>query len=225
MQMSKTLSPEEHDSYDRSARRMDVAETWLEAVTFIGPLRRRAWEAARGRLILEIGVGSGRGFPFHPHEARVVAFDFSPKMLRRAVSRAAKMGLSADLLLADVNYLPFKTGTFDTALATFVFCMPPDPVASLSEVARACRPEGQIVLMEHVRPRNWLLGKVADLLEKMTARGGEHVNRETARCLRETGAEIVHEERHRMGIVELMQARPAATRAAIADGVDNVVAS
>ncbi len=223
--MSKTLSAEEHDAYDRSARRMDVAETCLEAVAFIGPLRRRAWAIARGPLVLEIGVGSGRGFPFHPQGVRVVGFDFSPKMVRRAVSRAAKMSLSADLLLADVNYLPFKTGIFDTALATFVFCMPPNPVVSLAEVARACRPEGQIVLLEHVRPRNWLLGRAADLLEKITARGGEHVNRETAACLGETGAEIVHEERHRMGIVELIQARPAAERATIAEGVDDVVAS
>jgi phosphatidylethanolamine/phosphatidyl-N-methylethanolamine N-methyltransferase len=225
MQMSKTLSLEEHGAYDRSARRMDVAETWLEAVAFIGPLRRRAWEAAKGPLILEIGVGSGRGLAFHPRGARVVGLDFSPKMLRQAAALAAKTGSKADLLLADVNYLPFKTDTFDTTLATFVFCMLPDPVASLSEVARACRADGQMVLLEHVRPRNWLLGKAADLLEKLTGRGGEHVNRETAKCLREAGAEIVHDERHRMGIVELMQARPAATRAAIVEGVENVVAS
>ena len=176
--------------------------------------------------MLEIGVGGGRGLRFYPHDARVVAFDFSPSMLRRAVAKARQNGSRADLLLADVNYLPFKRGVFDTVLATFIFCMVRDPVGALSEAARVCRPEGQAILLEHVRPENPLLGKAADALNKFTSRGGEHVNRDTATSVRQAGLNIVREERHRMGIVKLLRARPAASTAAVAKGEKtDVVAS
>lgn len=213
--MSKTITPDEYNAYDRCARGLDIAESCLEGVALINSLRRRSWSAARGPLVLEIGVGSGRGLPFHPVDARVVAFDFSPSMLKRAITKAAQNGSKADLLLADVNYLPLKSGVFDTVLATFVFCMVPDPVAALSEAARACRPDGQVVLLEHVRPENWLLGKAADMLEKFASRGGEHVNRDTTANVRKAGLEMVREEKHRMGIVKLLQARPSAMAAAI----------
>jgi ubiquinone/menaquinone biosynthesis C-methylase UbiE len=224
--MSQTLTPEQHDSYDRSAGFMDLLETWLETVTFINRLRKSAWAAAEGPMVLEIGVGSGRGLALHPPDARVVAFDFSPSMLRRASAKAKRMGSHTDLLLADVNHLPFKDGVFDTALATFVFCMPPDPIAALAEVGRVCLPDGQIVLLEHVRPTNPLLGKAADLLERVSSRGAEHVNRDTAANVRHAGLEMMREERHRMGIVKLMQARLAAVKSAVAEGeVDASVAS
>jgi ubiquinone/menaquinone biosynthesis C-methylase UbiE len=223
--MSKTITPDEHNAYDRYARCLDIAESCLEGVALINSLRRRSWSAARGPLVLEIGVGSGRGLPFHPGDARVVAFDFSPSMLKCAIAKAAQSGSQADLLLADVNHLPFRSGVFDTVLATFVFCMVLDPVAALSEAARACRPDGHVVLLEHVRPENPLLGKAADVLERFASRGGEHVNRDTAANVRKAGLEILREEKHRMGIVKLMQARPKAARAAVAEGESNGVAS
>ena len=220
--MSKTISRDEHDGYDRTAGRMDAAESWLEALTFIDSLRRRAWSLAKGPLVLEIGIGSGRSLRYHPPGARIVAFDFSPSMLKRAIARAAANGSDLDLLLADVNYLPFKSAVFDTVLSTFVFCMPPDPVAALAEAKRACQPDGQVVLLEHVRPANPLLGKAADILNRFSSRGGEYVNRDTAANVRKAGLSIAQEDRHRMGIVKLLRAHPPA---ASTKGEPDVVAS
>ena len=93
-QMSKTLTPEEHGSYDRAAGWWDVAESWLEGVAFINPLRRTGLVGRQRTAVLEIGVGSGRGLAFHPPDARVVAFDFSPSMLQRAVAKAKRSRLA-----------------------------------------------------------------------------------------------------------------------------------
>jgi len=207
--MPETMIPSDHDFYNRHARRLDIAESCLEAITLINPLRRRSWYGVKGPLLLEVGVGSGRSLPFYPDGVRVIAFDFSPSMLRRAAIGAMRSGSQVDLLLADVNYLPFKSGAFDTVLATFVFCMVPDPVGALSEVARVCRSEGEVVLLEHVRPESPLLGKAADGLNKLTSRGSEYVNRDTAANVRKAGLEILREERYRLGIVKLLRARPA----------------
>jgi len=212
----------EQSRYDRQARWYDVAVAPMEALAFLG-LRRRLWSAVDGsRRVLEIGVGTGRNLAHYPKASRIVALDLSPQMLKRAARKATRSGRSVDLLLADTQHLPFKDGVFDIVLATLVFCSVPDPVRGLAEAARAVRSDGQVVLLEHVRAKNGVLGKAMDALNRLTARGGEYVNRDTAANVKKAGLEILREERHRMGIVKLLQARPSAKTAAIEEGEDDV---
>ena len=213
----------EQARYDRQARWYDVAVAPMEALAFLG-LRRRLWSAVDGsRRVLEIGVGTGRNLAHYPTASRSVALDLSSEMLKRAARKATRAGRSVDLLLADTQHLPFKNGVFDTVLATLVFCSVPDPVRGLAEAGRAVRPDGQVVLLEHVRADNGLLGMAMDALNRLTARGGEYVNRDTAANVRKAGLEITREETYRMGIVKLLRARPCAEAAA--KGENNVVAS
>ena len=125
-------------------------ETPLELLAF-NRLRRRLWSEVHGARVLEVGVGTGKNLPYHPDGARSVAIDISPRMLRRAASRAQHLGRDVDLVLADAQHLPFRDDTFDSAADTFVFCSVPDPIAGLEEVRRVVRDEGQIHLVEHVR--------------------------------------------------------------------------
>ena len=213
----------EQARYDRQARWYDVAVAPMEALAFLG-LRRRLWSAVDGsRRVLEIGVGTGRNLAHYPTASRTVALDLSPEMLKRAARKATRAGRSVDLLLADTQHLPFKDNVFDVVLATLVFCSVPDPVRGLAEAGRVTRRDGQVVLLEHVRADNGVLGKAMDALNRLTARGGEHVNRDTAANVRKAGLEITREEKHRMGIVKLLQARPCAEAAA--KGEKDVVAS
>jgi len=216
----------EQARYDRQARWYDVAVAPVEALALMG-LRRRLWSAVDGsRRVLEIGVGTGRNLTHYPVGLRAVALDLSAEMLKRAARKATRAGRSVDFLLADTQHLPFRDGAFDTVLATLVFCSVPDPVRGLAEAGRVARPDGQIVLLEHVRAQNGLLGKMMDGLNRFTAPGGETVNRDTAANVRQAGLEILREERHRMGIVKLLRARPDARAAAIARGEKtDVVAS
>jgi len=215
----------EQERYDRQARWYDVAVAPVEALALLG-LRRRLWSAVDGsRRVLEIGVGTGRNLSHYPRTSRAVALDLSPEMLKRAARKAKRTGRKVDLLLADTQHLPFKDGVFDTVLATLVFCSVPDPVRGLTEAARVVRPDGQVILLEHVRPENGVLGKAMDALNRLTAQGGENVNRDTAANVRRAGLKIQREEKYRMSIVKLLRALPDAPAAASAGGEDNVVAS
>ena len=111
--------------YDRNAALYDLTEAPMELV-FVG-LRRRFWAEVDGDVLLEVGVGTGKNLPYHPKGSRVVAVDLSPRMIRRAASRARRLGRDIDLVLADAQRLPFRDGVFNAAAATFVFCSVPDP--------------------------------------------------------------------------------------------------
>ena len=78
--------------------------------------------------MLEIGVGTGKNLPFYPNGVYVTGIDVSPRMLDRARSRMGSLPVSAELLEADAQDLPFGDDTFDTAVGTCVFCSVADPV-------------------------------------------------------------------------------------------------
>lgn len=78
----------------------------------------------------------------------------------------------------------------------------------LEEVRRVVKPEGQVRLLEHVRPRNPLLGKVFDWLSPLTrALMGPEINRRTKDNVRAAGLRI--ESVRRDGIWREIVARPS----------------
>ena len=164
--------------YDRAAGRYDLVEAPMEWL--IKRLRRHLWANVDGETVLEVGVGTGKNLPYHPQGTRLVALDISPRMLRRAADRARRLGRDADLVLGDAQRLPFREGAFDAAVATFVFCSVPDPVAGLQEVRRVVRDEGGVHLLEHVRAQNPVLGWLMDLANPIAVRlTGANINRDT----------------------------------------------
>ncbi len=161
--------------------------------------------------MLEVGVGTGLNFPFYPPDIRATAIDISQPMLNRAQRRAERFGLDLSLLQADARSLPFADDSFDHVIATLVFCDVPDPVKGLRELARVCRNDGLVLLLEHVRPTGRLTGWLADLLDPVLFRGvGIHINRETLTNANDAGLELLTVERA-LGVYRLIQARPICT--------------
>ena len=163
--------------YDRIAQVYDLFELPMDLM--IRRRRRRLLAKASG-MTLEVGVGTGRNLGLYQPGVDLVGIDISAKMLERAHSNTAERGLDVELQVADVHRLPFEDNSFDTVTATCVFCSVADPIAGLREVARVTKPDGHVLLLEHVRPRNPLLGWLADRLSPLTRRlFGPEINRRT----------------------------------------------
>ena len=117
--------------------------------------------------------------------------------------------MKVDLAEMDVQDLAFPDQSFDTVLATFVFCSVPDPVRGLRELRRVCRPSGELFLLEHMRPTNSILGALFDLLNPLVVRMmGANINRRTIENIRHAGWEVVVEENLFSDMVKWIEAEP-----------------
>nr|WP_256218159.1 class I SAM-dependent methyltransferase [Moorella thermoacetica] len=205
--MRKSVDRELTEIIKKRYNRTALFYDWMDRMIPAG-LRRRVWQEARGR-VLEVGVGTGANFPFYPSGCRVTAIDFSPGMLTRARQKLHLARVPVDLREMDVQHLEFDAATFDTVVATCVFCTVPDPVRGLQEVCRVCRPEGKIVLLEHVRSEHWLLGPLMDALNPLVLYLiGSNINRRTVINVRKAGIIIEREENLAGKIVKLIVGRP-----------------
>jgi phosphatidylethanolamine/phosphatidyl-N-methylethanolamine N-methyltransferase len=154
--------------YDRLAPFYDLLEKPLETLQF-AEWRARLGERLSGDRILEVGVGTGKNIRYYRQGAKVTAIDISPSMLGRAKRKVEASGVEVDLVEMDVQNLAFPDHSFDTVLATFVFCSVPDPVQGLRELLRVCRAGGRLYLLEHMRSTNPILGALFDVLNPLVA--------------------------------------------------------
>jgi ubiquinone/menaquinone biosynthesis C-methylase UbiE len=194
--------------YDRLAFAYDIIEAPFERHRFAG-WRVRLRERIVGTSVLEVGVGTGKNFPYYPYGVKVVGIDLSPRMLARARRKALKLDRSVDLREMDVQSLEFPDHCFDTVFATFVFCSVPDPLDGLRELRRVCKPNGRLLLLEHMRPENVLLGLIFDALNPMVVRMmGANINRRTMDNIRSAGWNVRIEENLSSDIVRWIEAVP-----------------
>ena len=185
---ARRLTPTEltRRRYDRAASFYDYAEGVLELG--LRRWRRELWTRVPAGRTLELGIGTGRSLRYYPPGAEVVAIDLSPRMLARAHRRAERLGLAVDLQVADVEALPFPDASFDTVLATCLFCSVPEPVQGLREARRVLKPGGQLLLLEHVRSVRPLLGRLMSWLDPLVVRiWGAHIARDTVGNVRSAG--------------------------------------
>ena len=192
--------------YDRLARFYDFLEAPVERLRF-ATWRTKLRDRITGERALEVGVGTGKNLPYYPKDVKMTGIDLSPRMLERAREKASALGLKVDLMEMDVQNLAFPDRSFDTVFATFVFCSVPDPVIGLQELKRVCKPEGKLLLLEHMRPGNPILGLLFDLFNPMVVRMmGANINRRTMKNIRKAGWKIRAEERLSSDIVRWIEA-------------------
>ena len=191
--------------YDRLAPIYDRLERVMEQR--FAPLRAILWKQVTGPRVLEIGVGTGANMPYYPPDVEITAVDLSPRMLAQAQATAARLGVAVRLREADAQALPFPDASFDTVVTTCVFCSVPDPALGLAEVRRVLRPGGQLLMLEHVRSRQPVLGALMDLVNPLVVRlMGSNINRETVTSIQLAGFVDVQAEDRMLDILKLIQA-------------------
>ena len=193
--------------YSRIAGIYDALEAPMERA-FAG-WRQQLLAGARGR-VLEVGVGTGKNLPYYPAETVVTAIDFSPNMIARARMRRDELGLeNIDIKEMDVQALDFADDTFDTVVSTCVFCSVPLPVAGLRELRRVLKPDGRMLMLEHVRSEKPLVGFLMDILNPLPLYiYGANINRRTVENLRAAGFADIRENNLWVDIMKRIEARP-----------------
>lgn len=91
---------------------------------------------------------------------------------------------------ADAQSLSFRDASFDTVATSCAMCSIPDPLRALQELHRVLRPRGQLLMFEHVRSGNPLLGLTLDLMTLFTRRGGTEMNRDPLRAVAAAGFSV-----------------------------------
>jgi phosphatidylethanolamine/phosphatidyl-N-methylethanolamine N-methyltransferase len=157
-----------------------------------------------GERVLDVGVGTGLALQSYPVHASVVGIDLSEGMLRRARKRVVQSHMSwVNLALGNALELPFPDQVFDHVLLSHVITVVSDPVKLIQETRRVVRPGGQIVIINHFRSSNRLIG----MIEKWLCPLCQHLGWRSDLCLRElvqeTGLEV--DFRYKLDQVDLFQ--------------------
>lgn len=161
--------------YNRYSKFYDLMETPMEF--FSGRWRKDLIKYSNGK-VLEVGVGTGKNIKHYPEKIDLTAIDFSKGMISKAIKKYGnKKNIS--FRQSDIQKTDFEDNTFDTVLASYVFCSVPDPVRGLEEVRRICKEGGRIVLLEHGRSEHKLISYLMDLFNPLTVNlFGYNINRD-----------------------------------------------
>lgn len=172
--------------YDRVAKVYDVFEQPMEAMA-LKKWRLEIMKELEGK-VLEVGVGTGKNIPYYPDDIDITAIDFSSKMLEKARTKAEKFKKNVDLIQMDAQNMDFLDSTFDMVFTTCVFCSVPDPIKGLIEIRRVCKPNGKIIMIEHVRSENKIIGSIMDILNPVIVNlYGANINRRTVENINKAG--------------------------------------
>lgn len=160
---------------------------------FMNPLEKKKFKRIRKELIskasgnvLELGSGTGINFPLYEAAEKVTASEPSQHMIARSLSKLKKSFVPIEMVQASAEELPFAANTFDTVVATLVFCTIPNPEKAILEMKRVCKSEGKILLFEHVKMENRFLSTLQDWLTPVWKKicDGCCLNRDTINLLK-----------------------------------------
>jgi ubiquinone/menaquinone biosynthesis C-methylase UbiE len=195
-----------HRYWDKKSRSYDREMRFMERTLF-GDSRSWACSQARGD-VLEVAVGTGLNLHAYPPDVRLTGIDLSEGMLALARARASELGREVELRQGDAHALPFTAAVFDTVVCTFGLCAIPDIDSALDEMTRVLRPDGKLILVDHVASTSRIARGVQRAFEVITVpMASEHFLRRPLTKVLDRPFVIERSERFKLGLIERIVAR------------------
>lgn len=155
--------------------------------------RAKVVPLAEGR-VLEIGIGSGRNFPFYdPAKVeRVIGLDPAEGMLARAKARSEALAFPVEYLALEGERIPLERESVDTVLVTYSLCTIADAVAALEGMRRVLKPAGRLIFCEHGKAPDETVRRWQHRLNPLWSRlgGGCNLNRDIPALIAAAGFRI-----------------------------------
>ncbi len=100
--------------------------------------------------VLDVACGAGYvACACASRASHVTGIDITPAMIGRARQQASELGITnVSWLLDDILPLPFPDGAFSMVMTRYSFHHFVDPLAVLRQMARVCRPGGQVIVTD-----------------------------------------------------------------------------
>ena len=168
------------DLLDLTAR-AEATHFWFHGFrAYIAPAIQEIAAGRRGLRIIDCGCGTGFNLKtlLIPH-GRAFGFDLVPEGIRRAHA------VGRPVVRADIQHIPFTSGSFDLATSFDVIQSVPDDRAALREMARLLKPGGHVVL--NVTAMDLLRGDHSDVWGELR----RYTPERAARLIEDAGLEVV----------------------------------
>ena len=175
----------------------DVQSAFYDA-TFGRLVRKRIEKAIKEHLtirpsdvVLDLGIGTGGSLPYYPACGKVIGVDLSAGMLRECQKKIEAGRMShVTIFQGNALDLPFEDSTFDHIFISHVISVVSDPARLLRESQRVAKPGARIVIVNHFRSANPLIGTVEKWLSPLCSKLGWRSDLALPDLIRETGIEV-----------------------------------
>ncbi len=120
----------------------------------------------KGDTVIDLGSGAGNDcFVARAEtgeEGKVIGIDFTPAMIEKARTNAAKLGFSnVQFIQGDIDKMPVEDNTADVIVSNCVLNLVPDKNAVFSEMFRVTKPGGHFSISDIV-----LVGELPEALKQ-----------------------------------------------------------
>ena len=159
--------------------------------------RQKLVPMAKGK-VLEVGIGSGLNMPYFDTSKviSVVGIDPSVELIQLAEKRIDDSMPDVDFVISKAEEMQFNDNSFDTVLITYTMCTVDDVSASLMQIKRVLKSDGQLLFCEHGLAPDEKIVKWQNRINKFwpTISGGCNINKNIPHLIGEAGFTISNME-------------------------------
>lgn len=122
-------------------------------------IKSELFTAARGYLdslpapqVLEVGIGVGPNLRFLGSDVKIFGLEPNKYMIPYLEEEAARVGLDVQVVHGVAESMTtIPSASMDMVVCTLVLCSVTDVSRALQEMARVLKPDGRLLIIEHVR--------------------------------------------------------------------------